>query len=334
MIGQLLSRLTTLVVAFGLVAANVATAADKRNDPIKVRSAEAIKGTNQVVIGAFNVGFIFQSVDRAKASGGLMGAFGGATRTKSQLTGVTPQMIQAITDAAHADFVRQLGAAGFSVVDSAAMFASPQFAKVKYAPAPYEASIALEKGSKGKAEYFKPSALPGLVMLPGDFTSSGLSGLGMTMQSAQTAMAMTQYAKANNVAVIDVVYLIDFSNTKRPGAFSFGGLKVSGGMSVVSDFSKVSVISPSGKTASLTLDESVAVEGDFATMADATKDGGLQKAANIAGGVAAVFGMGGLMFGKSKTFAFTAIPGVYEQGVTKAAALANERVVGRMAALR
>jgi hypothetical protein len=67
-----------------MTAPTVAWAGD--DAPVKVG---AVKGASQVAIAAFNVGFIFRSTDQTKASGGLMGAFGGATKAKSSLVGVT-----------------------------------------------------------------------------------------------------------------------------------------------------------------------------------------------------------------------------------------------------
>lgn len=302
--------------------------------PLKISSGQAVKGTQAVVIGAFNVGFIFSSIDKTQATGGMIGAFGGTTRAKSVLEGVTPEMMQAITDAAYADFKAQLEAKGFTVADAAAMFASPAFARVKPVPSPYDAKVQLDKKSTGKATYYKAAALPGLVMLPGDIVASGFSGMGMAMSSGYTQSGMSEHAKSSGQAVIDVAYLIDFSNAKRPGAFSFGGVKITSGMSIVDDYSKMNVVGTSGKMATFTLNQPVAVEGDFAEMKDVTKDAGLQKAANIFGGLAAAAGYGGLRFGKSKTFAFTAKPGIYEQGAIKAATLANARLVEQLAALR
>ena len=302
--------------------------------PLKISSGQAAKGTQAVVIGAFNVGFIFSSIDNDKTTGGMIGAFGGTTRAKSVLEGVTPEMMQAITDAAYADFKTQLEARGFTVGDAAALFASPAFARVKPIASPYDAKVQLDKKSTGKASYYKAGVLPGLVMLPGDVVASGFSGMGMAMSSGYTQSGMSEHAKASGQAVIDVTYLIDFSNAKRPGAFSFGGVKITSGMSIVDDYSRMSVVGAGGKMATITLNQAVAVEGDFADMKDVTKDAGLQKAANIFGGLAAAGGFGGLKFGKSKTFAFTAKPGVYEQGAIKAATLANARLVEQLAALR
>ena len=304
--------------------------------PLKVTKPEAAKGVQTVVIGAFNVGFLFESVDSGKATGGLIGAFGGATSAKSVLVGVTPAMMQAVVDAAYADFTAQLGAKGYTVADSATMFSSAAFERVKPGASPLEASIVLEKNSKGKTDYYKPSALPGLVTLPGDVTPSGLSGMGITMASGMTAYGMAQHAKTSGQAVIDVVYLIDFSNAKRPGAFSFGGIKVNSGMAVVAEYSKLSVVAPNGKTAIILLKQPVAVEGEFATMEDTTGgfNKGSQAALNVLSGLGGAFGMGGAKFGNTRKFTFTAKPGAYEEGATKAATLANAKVVEQLAALR
>ena len=325
------AALAAIALALSPLATTPAFADDQ---PIKVSSPQAVKGASTVVIGAFNVGFIFQSVDNDKATGGMIGAFGGVTKAKSELVGVTPAMMQSITDAAYADFKAQMTAKGFTVADAAPMFTSEAFARVKPVASPYEANIQLDKKSQGKSSYYKPTALPALVMMPGDVTPSGFSGMGMAMSSGNTAYGMSQHAKATGQSVIDVVYLIDFSNTKRPGAFSMGGLKVSSGMSVAGDFSKLNLVSPAGKTATITLKDPVAVEGDFAEMQDTTKGAGVQKAMNIMGGLAAAGGFGGLKFGKSKTFTFTAKPGLYEEGAIKAASLANARMVDQLAALR
>lgn len=305
------------------------------DQPVKISSGEAAKGTTTVVIGAFNVGFIFESVDNTKATGGMIGAFGGVTNAKSELVGVTPAMMQTVTDAAYADFKAKLTAKGITVIEPAPMFGSAAFAHVKPMASPMEASVFIDKKSKGKTDYYKPTGIPGLVMLPGDITGSGFSSMGMQMSFGYTQYGMVQHAKATGQSVIDVVYLIDFSDARRPGIASFGGgVKISSGMSVAGQFSRMSLVSPAGKIATITLKDPVAVTGDFADMADTTKGAGVQKAANILGGLAAVGGFGGLKFGKSKTYTFTAKSGLYEDTATKAATLANARMVDQLVALR
>lgn len=303
---------------------------------VEAKDKGALQGLQKVAVVAFNVGFIFESVDATQATGGLMGAFGGTTKAKSELVGVTPEMMQKVADASYSDFVGQLASAGFAVVDPAAVFGDPAFAKVDGIETPAEINIALEKKSTGKAIYYKPSQLPIQVLLSGDFVGSGLSSMGLTMTAGQNSAQVGAYAKASGTPAIDVTYLIDFSDQKRPGAFSFDGIKVNANLSVVPGFSRVSAVGPAGKTNTVTLGQPVSVDGDFIEVADASSgvDKTTQAAANVAGGLAAVAGLGGLHFGKTRKFQFTAKPGNYEEGAIKAASLASERVVGAMVSQR
>ncbi|KTE77700.1 hypothetical protein [Sphingopyxis sp. A083] len=330
-----MKKLLSAVALVAMLAQSpVVYAGDK--EPVKISGPANAKGVTTVAVGAFNVGFIFESVDQTKASGGLMGAFGGTTKAKSELVGVTPEMMQKIADAAYADFVSQLGASGYTVIPAGDLFGHAALAKTKSLETPLDINIALEKGSKGKATYFKPSELASQFMLPGDFTGSGMSSIGINMSAGQASMALTNYAKQSGVGVIDVVYLIDFSDQKRPGFFSFGGLQVNSGLSVAADYSRMTLIAPSGKQTVVTVKAPVGVEGDFIEKNDASSgtDKALQSTANVAGGLAAVAGLGGLRFGKTRKFAFTAKPGAYEEGAAKAASLASEMMVARLGAMR
>ena len=330
-----MKKLLSAVAAFALLAQPAHIAA-KEVEPVKIAGPANAKGVSTVAIGAFNVGFIFESIDRTATSGGMLGAFGGTTKAKSELVGVTPEMMQAITDAAYADFVSQMTAGGYSVQTAGDLFGHAALAKTKSQAVPLDINLALEKGSKGKATYFKPSALPSLLMIPGDFMGSGMSSMGINMSAGQASMALTNYAREAGVGVIDVVYLIDFSQQKRPGAFSFGGLQVNSALSVSADYSRMTLIAPSGKQSVITVKAPVAVEGEFVEKSDASSgtDKALQSSANVAGGLAAVAGFGGLRFGKTRKFQFTAKPGNYEEGAAKAANLANAMLIGRLGALR
>jgi len=312
-----------------------ATPAMSEKSPVKVTSGDVVKAIDPVTIGAFNVGFVFESIDGNAAIGGLIGAFGGATRAKSLLVGVTPEMMQAITDAAYADFSRQLAARGFTLVDSGGLFAADKVSKLKPVAAPNIVKIKLDprNDSNGKASFYKPGSLPAMIVLAGDITGSSIfSAFGQAGAGIDTQMAVQDYTKASGQTVLNVTYVIDFSQVKRPGAFSFGKLEVNSGMAIVGDYSRVMLITPADKTATLVLQQPVAVEGDFSTKADETKDGAWQKAGNVAGGIAAAMGAGGFMLGKSKTFSFTAKP-AYQEGAIKAATLANTAFVEQLAAL-
>ncbi|MEI6641545.1 MAG: hypothetical protein WCL10_05875 [Novosphingobium sp.] len=305
--------------------------------PVKISGKEAVKGATGAAVAAFNIGFIFESTDQTKATGGLMGAFGGTTKAKSSLVGVTPEMMQKIADAAYADFTAKLAAAGLTVKDPATVFAAPEMAKSHGQTSPLDISIALEKGSKGKATYVKPAVLPSLIMVGGDFQGSGFSSMGLAMDAGQASAALSNYAKAAGVPVIDVTYLIDFSDQKRPGAFSFGGgLNVNANLSVVAGYSQMTVFGPNGKNTTVTLNQGVSVDGEFIDKHDASSGTAktTQAVANVAGGIMAAMGHGGMMFGKTRKFEFDAKPGNYEEGAAKAAGLANDVLIGQITALK
>ena len=311
--------------------------------PLKVSGQDAARGITQVAIGAFNVGFIFKSVDQTKAMDGIIGLTQGTTRAESTLVGITPAMMQTITDAAYADFVAKLGAAGYTLQPTAAMFATP-LPHAHAENSPLDVNIALEKKATGKVTFVKPSAIPALYLIPGDFTASGMSSMGLNMNSGQTAYALNQYARTTGVGVIDVVYLVDFSQVQQNGGFS---VKVNSGVSIASNYSRATLIAPTGKQAVIKINESIPVAGDFATMRDTTS--GLTKttqtATKVLGGLSklgALRGMGGMggmggMFktgGATKQIEFDAKPENYRAGATEAATLANARIVAQLAALR
>ena len=304
----------------------------------EVKDKGALQGAGQVAVVAFNVGFIFESIDQTKKTGGLMGAFGGTTKAQSKLVGVTPEMMQAITDAAYADFTARLAAAGMTVVAPATVFASETMAKAGSDRGPSEESIQLEKKSKGKAVFYAPSALPIQVILPGDVSlGGGFGSIGSNMKATRSALAVGTYAKERGVPAVDVIYLIDFSDQKRPGAFSFGGsLKVNANLSVVPDLSKVTVIGANGKQNQVVITSPMSVDGEFIEVADASTGAAkaTQSAANVAGGLAAAAGIGLPMFGKTRKFEFTANGEQYQAGAVALVGNANERIVAQMAAQR
>lgn len=336
-------RCTMSAVSFVLSLGTVAAAHAGEAPLVKVSAGDAARGVAQIAIGSFNVGFIFQSVDKTKAVGGFMGLVEGTTRAESKLVGITPEVMQAITDAAYADFTTKLAASGYSVQAPTALFAAPIMAKARAQTAPTDINIALEKKSTGKATYFKPGALPAQYIMAGDFVGSGMSSMGLAMAGGQTTYAFSQYARESGVSVVDVVYLIDFSQQKRPGAFAMGGLKINSGIAVVSEYSRASLVTPGGKITVLKLGQPVAVEGDFATMRDTVSGMGkaTRTAGHVIGGLGRMFGGagGGLASalgsgGNTAKLEFDAKPENYKAGATQAAILTNDRVIAQLKALR
>ncbi|WP_066554423.1 hypothetical protein [Croceicoccus bisphenolivorans] len=325
-----------LAVAFALGLA-VQPVQAKGDEPLSIKDRGAMDGAAQVAVAAFNVGFIFESTDQTKKTGGMMGAFGGVTKAKSTLVGVTPEMMQAVVDAAYADFMAKLAAQGVAVVPAAELFANEDIRKAADGTGPIETKIQLEKKSSGIATFVKPTALPLQLTLQGDLVekTGGFAAIGKGFAAGGRQAAIARYVSETGIPLVSVVYLIDFSDQKRPGAFSFGGLKVNANLSVVPEYSKLTVVGVN-KQDELVLEQQVSVDGDFIEQADAT--GGTEKtaqaAANIGAGVAAAKGLGLPMIGKTRKFEFAAKPGNYEEGAAKAAMLANDVVLAGFASLR
>lgn len=303
---------------------------------IKVEGTPAVlQGIRTVAIGAFNVGFIFQSLDQTKDVGGVIGAVSGASRARSELAGVTPEMMQSITDAAYSDFAARLTGAGYAVQDPSAMFADPGVAKAKAMANPQDINIQLEKKSTGKATYYKPTALPRQLMMLEDFTGSGMSSIGANMAASQGGFWMQQYAKSSGVPVIDVTYLIDFSDQKRPGGLTLAGIDVNANLSVVPVFSKMTVLA-GGKKAVLELRRQLSVDGEFVDRQENGGAGsavvsGLKVASALARGL---FGTPDFAGAKTRKVTFTARPEAYSQGALKVAELANAAMTGALSASR
>lgn len=326
--------LLAVALSFGLVTQPVQAKSDQ---PLSINDRGAMEGATQVAVAAFNVGFIFESTDQTKKTGGLMGAFGGVTKAKSSLVGVTPEMMQAVTDAAYADFMAKLAAQGIAVVPAETLFANEDIQKAADGTGPIETKIQLEKNSSGVATFVKPTALPLQITLQGDLAekTGGFAAFGKSFSAGGRQAAISRYVSESGIPLVSVVYLIDFSDQKRPGAFSFGGLKVNANLSVVPEYSKMTIVGRK-KNDELVLEQQVSVDGEFIEQADAT--GGTEKtaqaAANIGGGLAAAAGVGLPMIGKTRKFEFVAKPENYEAGAAKVATLANDLIVAGIATLR
>lgn len=320
-------------LALFLLGSGPLASAKEASADVKVSgSPAAITGAKTVAIGAFNVGFIFESLDQTKDVGGVIGAVSGASRAKSELLGVTPAMMQAITDGAFTDFSVRLQNAGYVIQDPSVMFSNPGVAKAKAMGDPQEVKIQLEKKSTGKAIYYKPTALPRQLMMLEDFTGSGMSSIGANMAASQRGFWLQQYAKDSGLPVIDVTYLIDFSDQKRPGGLTLAGINVNANLSVVPVYSKMSVLA-GGKKAVFELRRQLSVDGEFVDRAESGKTAstvtsGLKVASALARGL---FGTPDFAGAKTRKVTFTARPDAYREGAVKVAGLANEAILKALA---
>lgn len=131
----------TTLVALGLTACSVTSTnevmkpAEQRGgfmglstaDEIKVEREAPFKGAQKVAIASFKIGFVHGKIESRKAGRG----YGGKSSAGIKLKGVEQGTMQAITDAAYADFVTRMKQAGYTLVDRATLKAQADFAKAK-----------------------------------------------------------------------------------------------------------------------------------------------------------------------------------------------------------
>lgn len=324
-----------LAAAVAVTVALVAmpAAAKKEAEPVKVTSAKNIQGARRVTVGQFTIGFLIERKDSAKAGGGITGSgFGGRSTVRSQLAGYTEAEFQQIADAAYLDFVAQLAAAGFEVTDRAALAAYPALARVTGEARPKEMTTITGRDDKAKVLFVSASQTAPLRLLAGDVAASGFGAMGIIMSGTQAAGAFTNYAKENDTRVLNVVYYLDFAKSEEYGGWfrSSSAVSVTGSLAMMPDQSKLSLIGPNYKSATLALAEPVAVGGDFFRKDDAMSGG--EKASNAIGNVIGF--IGGVGTNSSQKFTFTPEPGAYSAGAVRLTTEANSVLVQRLASLR
>jgi hypothetical protein len=326
---RLLPALAGMLLVLAPPSALIAASA---KDPVKVTAAKNVKGAQRVVIGQFTVGFLTERKDSSKAGGGLMGGFGGRSTVRSTLAGYTQAELQQIADSAYADLAARLAASGFEVVDRTALAASPAVAKLKSEAGPKEMTTATGRDDKAKVLFVGASQTGPLRFMTGDVAVGGFGAMGMAMAGNQALNAFTAYAKANGVHVVNAIYYVDFADSDEYGGWfrSSSAVKVKGSLALLADQSKLRVIGPDSKFATLALANPVAVGGDFFDKADGM--GGGEKAMNAVGNVIGF--LGGVGTNSSKKFTFTARPGEYVTGAGQATSEANAVLAGRLAQLR
>ncbi len=325
--------ISSVFTALALAAAPAIVFAAKAKDPVKVTSPKNVKGTQKVVVGQFTVGFLIERKDSTKAGGGLTGSgFGGRSTVRSTLAGYSPDDLQNIADAAHADLVAKLTAAGFEVVDRAALAAHPAYAKAKGEPGTKEMTTRTGRDDNANVLFVTSSETAPLKLLAGDVVASGFSAMGLTMSGMQVVNGATAYAKDSGVNVVNAIYYVDFADSDEYGGWfrSSSAVSVKGSLALLPDQTKLTVIGANYKSATLALADPVAVGGDFFDKRDSMSGG--EKTSNAIGNAIGL--LGGVGTNSSKKFTFTARPGAYVPGAKQAVFDANDVLVGRLASLR
>lgn len=283
---------------------------------IDVTDSSSFKGKNDVIIGAFRVGYITYNKVGHKTGGGMLGGSGGSAKAKSTLLGINEATMQKITDAAYADFVSTLKANGYNVLDRSKLTELSEYKKMSTAASPYKTDI-----GSADVTYLAPAGLP--------IRSNGMSF--STFKAPDTSLPYA--AQKAGAAVLDVDYVVNFVQGDGAG-YSVATVEVGQGISV--DVGSGATFYGGKPTmtgmdvGSIKLGQAAYSTEEFATVADTSSDVGqaLGVAANV---FSYALGGGGSVV---KSYEFTADPAKYSAIATKVLADANKRIVGGMVANR
>lgn len=295
---------------------------------VVVDNDKAFAGKNQVVIGSFKVAFLEGKKDSAKAGSGM----GGKATAKTNLTGLTPAVMQAVTDAAYADFVTKLQASGFTVADRSALLADPTFASTQASPSPFKEEASFF-GSKSDVTYVAPTGMNDIRFFMGEAGK----GLGLSAIGNNPYMAAVKYAKASGIPVISVIYTVDYANAS--GTVSrlalTSNMEVGQGISAVAGSGITWVGGEGGGTfghnpnATVKLGQAVYSTEPFGEVITTTTGAGV--AAEVALNVfTSVLGGGS---NQTREFEIRADPARYQTVATGVLGQANGQLIGKMAAL-
>lgn len=110
---------------------------------------KALSMQPKVAVAGYNVAALTEGQVSGTASGDLLGySQGSSTTIKLSTSGISPAMVQRISDAASEDLIAQLQAAGFQVVEPSAVALAPNAKVMKAGQALQEKKIYSSEGAK------------------------------------------------------------------------------------------------------------------------------------------------------------------------------------------
>lgn len=292
-------------------------------EDLTVDTAAAFKDKKEVVIGSFQIAFLEEKKASNKAGGGLFGSgFGGKSSANMTLVGLDTPRFQAITEAAYADFVQKLQAAGYTVVDRSTLAAHEDFKNVSSEVSPREEEGDLF-GFGVTQKVVAPKAIGKLYAGGFGFSNPQVGAIG--------------FADKTGTPVLFVNYTIDFAN-KSGGHGGYwsnsSSLEVGQGLSVPPgggiSFVGGQAGTFSSANGSIKLGQPVFSTDTFGEVVNTNSEGYV--AAETAVNVIGV--LGGVGSNQSRSFEVKADPAKYTKVATKVLTDANAMLVHKMQALR
>lgn len=306
----------------------------QEKDKVSVTTAEAFKGKKNVVIGSFKVGFISYKRASETAGGGMFSSSAAAkTTVKSNLVGVPESTMQAITDTAYKDFVAQLKANGYNVLDRSVLTSLESYKKATSAASPTKYDD-ITLAQKSDVLYFAPTGQE-LFFMVGEKTG-GFGALSSGIGFSNPGMAFQVAADTDKLAIVTANYVVNFVNTEGYGGShrTTSSVTLDPGLSIVPG-STVSIIGGYDGTFSknigaITLGQPVYSMEEFGSIEETTS------AAESAAGTFSmvVGGLAGIGSTNSGTYAVTANPTAYQSVTDGLLKDANTELVAAMVANR
>jgi hypothetical protein len=178
---------------------------------IETTGDAGFKNETRVVVPAFRVGFVQAKGSKASASGGLGSSGTASTSANTTLHGVDDAVYQAITDAAYADFIADLKANGYEVLDKNTYEGLPVYQSMAASPSPQK----VDSSAFGEVLFYAPKGMK-VTFIPGE--EGGFSGF-KGFDSNSTIKAFPQIGKELKASVIAASYIVDYVNTESSGGF-------------------------------------------------------------------------------------------------------------------
>lgn len=302
------------------------------NADLTVTTPAAFKETGKVVIGGFKVAFVESKRDSAKAGGGLLSSgFGGKSTALMMLNGIDSDTKQAITDKAYADFISTLKAEGFTVTDRKQYTSTPEYVKTKTYDSPYTTDSSM-LSKYGTTTYYQPTGFEAMRIYMGEIDKV-MGGIGFSHPNN----AAVAYTSETGNKLLNVVYVIDFSNADASGGSfkSTSFVKVGQGLSLQAGTSKMQLIGGHAGTFS-TANGSIALGqpiyslekfGDVVSASSNTEKT-VEKLTNVASL------LGGMGSNITTKFDVNADAEKYQAVALEITGKANEAIVGKMKSLK
>jgi hypothetical protein len=243
---------------------------------VKVDRLQALSKVRRAALSQFRVEFAVENEGKAQSSGTTGWT---STQAEIKLVGVTDEARQAIADALHDRFIKEIEAAGLEFVPDASLRENAAYKslapvlRTSQAPVGTQAGKSIFVGARGMPYY-----------LTNDDRHLGLGTLLGAMSTTQPQNIEPEIASSLNAAVFRVTLLVAFAEqSSRGGLFNIGSSVTSAvRLALVPKLSQWAIVTPDGRARTY-LDEAVYMGADAAQLVETTTDG--EKVAQAVGNV-------------------------------------------------